>query len=651
VEDEELYPALTPIDINKYKLGRYAAFDVSSEPMFDREGLGEGIASAIDSMVQSISKSESAPRIFEVLQRWEARLFERGYHFLVSGGPNSWAQAGSQVRGGNVLAWQNANELWSVNVYGARRDKIVAALTREVPPTEFCETDDTSVDRTAKDAANKYKYIWAHDNKLQELIERIAGYQYTDERCCLYTRSVADAQRFGVAPKVKPTVFGEDQPEGVTPETEMDSGSVETDQPNIKELTDVWGVLEHRVPLLADDISEMGWLEGAHEIDIAMAKAKCPWIEKKITAGTSGKGTDQYDRMARMNTRLAVKNSTVSGESTQRETTEKFLWFRPSQYFDIQDMTVRAAMFLNFPDGLHVRHMGSDLAFVRNESMDKHCHIVHARPGTGQNRRAIGANYLPCQKALNTWVSLMNRFFVACVPHKYAAANKINIDAINQQQNDPSIITGVTVETGEDISNFFGIEPTPSPQQGMQEAITYFMDGLPEIMDGATPAVFGAEDSQTFGQAKLNKDAALQVFGTPWGAMCFGVAKAQEQAVVCAGDNRITDISSMVPGQGRLRIEIAQLRGGTQCFPKADSGFPESWAETEARVEAMVEAAANSPIYAAVLNYPKNALVLTRSSWRTSCSNLPLLQELISPRHLISLQHQRLPMLPRLRRS
>ena len=619
--------------------GRYAAVDVSPEPMFGPDQLG-GYKSAIEDLTRMASMQDSSARIFEVLQAWEARLFSRGYQFLTNGarGMGLYGGAGAATPA-SIMATGNAMKLFPVNVYGAREDKITAALGREVPGLKFMPKDpDSPPDQTAAEEANRYVKVWQLDSDIKSVLARICRYFYTDGRVVLWTRSVADQQRWGAETPDKDPVFGAGQAEGVTPETELeesgsaaaadsegragdqgpaageDSASGEgpastspsepeepAETPAICEITSAYGVLESKVPIYADDIYEMGWVRIAMEQDVDILRERYPWVADKIEAG----GGDQFDRMARINVRLAVQNSSATGESCMKDATETHTWFRPSQYHAIQDKHTRAVFFENFPDGLRVTHAGSQLALVRNECLDDHIEIRHPRVSDGQSRRSIGANYLPLQKILNQNIGLLVRYFVGCVPRRFAASGPIDVEAINQQTNDPARITPVMLEAGQRIQDITGIENVPTPTTGLMEFVQWLVNGAPEAMDGATPAMFGQGQTGTVGEAALNRDQSLQVFSAPWSQICQGLARAATQAARAAALNRKTRIRSRTPGQQRLVVELENLRGDALCYAESLE-IPQTLAEQEAQTAALIQASSNVELYRSIVNDVQN---------------------------------------------
>jgi len=626
--------------------GKYAAIDVSPEPMFGPDQLGS-YKTAIEQLTQSATRTDSSSRIFEVLQAWEARLFSRGYHFLTTGSKGMGIYGGVGTSTPNsIMATANAMKLFPVNVYGAREDKIVAAGSREIPGLKFGPKDpDSPPDQTAADESDSYLSIWTLDSNIKGAVAKIWRYFYTDETAILWTASWADQQRWGTEKPEKQDVFGVGEAEGVTPETEMlgdgadgeagetnaglgemtgDAGETQggpdsaddavssplveesSEKPAICELTKVYGILEAKRPIYCDEIHEMGYVRLAGEVDVDILRERYPWIEDKIEAGKSVAGSsDQYDRMARINVRLAVQNSTASGETFEKDATETHTWFRPSQYRMIKDKATRKVFYDNFPKGLRVTHAGSELAFVRNESMDDHITIVHSKEGDGQNRRAIGGNYLPLQKILNQNISLLVRYFVGCVPRRYAAEGPLDVAAMNQTTNDPSLITPVVLEAGQKIGDLTGMDNVPQPTTGLMEFVQWLVDGAPEVMDGATPAMFGQGETGTVGEATLNRDQSLQVFSAPWAQTCIGLANAATQAAKCAADNRIANIRSRTPGQGKLTVELANLKGDALCAP-VSLEIPQTLAEQEAQMAQLVEQSPNVAIYQAIVSDPEN---------------------------------------------
>jgi hypothetical protein len=216
--------------------------------MFGPDELGE-YKSAIEQLDDTVTRADSSARVWEVLQTWEARSFSRGYQFLNAGhkGLSMYGGVnGANASGAEIMQTQNTGKLFAVNIYGAREDKIVAALSREVPGLTFVpKRDSDPMDQTAADEAKKYLKVWFTEAEVKEIVGQIAQLFYTDDRVVLRTGSWADEQAWGTeTPAEQQEAFGAEQSEGVTPETEMQPDQEASEVPAVREVTTAYGKLE-----------------------------------------------------------------------------------------------------------------------------------------------------------------------------------------------------------------------------------------------------------------------------------------------------------------------------------------------------------------------------------------------------------------------
>jgi hypothetical protein len=560
--DDSIKPHV-PEPLEPENVGLYAPFEVSPEPMYGPDELGTDVVMAIKGMVEGAGKYEDAARIWEVIQAAEARLFDRGYQWLTNAKSGlAWTIAGTDGNSGvgaGAIGKQDAARMWAVNIYGARKDKIVAALTVKDPEPEFFAIEpDSALDQRTAEESDKYKHLWKQATNVRKLCTKIAGLFYTDDRVALITDTVAYAKK----------------------------GEVQ-----YKEVTRAYGKLEFAVPMSIDEDEDIPWCKRSREIDLSTAKEKYSWL-KNISGGAGGNG--QIDRTCRLTVRNAVTNQTgMTSNATDKAVTETTWWVRPSQYRDVVDDGIRKQLREMFPEGMRIVMCGGEFAYCRNEDMEDCVIILYSRDGTGQNRRSIGSNNLVTQKILNYDFSLFNRYMTACVPRRMHDAKAINNEAINQQRSDPAYSMPVDTEDGaRDMNTFTAIESVPSPPAELSAFIDSMISDLPNELDGASPAMFGGTDgTDTVGGITIQRDQALQVFGTPYNAMTWGIAISCGNAARWAGKNRKGIESGMVPGVGRISVDMAVLGAGdAYCFPEADSGFPESESEKEQRATAFMDA-------------------------------------------------------------
>jgi hypothetical protein len=558
--------AIKPLELSPLQvedLGLYAPFEVSPEDMYGADELGTDLVSAIKSMVDGSCLYENAAWVWEKIQAAEARLFDRGYQWLTNdktGG--AWVIAGTGGNGGigsGGIKSQDRDKLWSINIYGARKDKIVAALTVKDPEPEFFpRLPESAIDQQYAEQAEQYKHLWKQATNVRNLCVKVGGLMYTDDRVALITESIA---------------YGKDE-----------SGEIK-----IEEKTRAYGKLEFSVPMSIDEDEPLPWCRRARELDSAIAKEKYSWV-KNISAGSGGDG--KTDRTCRLTVRNAVANQTgFTSNAQDRAVTETTWWVRPSQYRDVVDEGLRKMLRSAFPDGMRIVFAGDQFCYCRNEKMDDCVIILYSREGTGQNRRSIGSNNLTTQKVLNYDFRLFNRYMTATVPRKFHRKDKINSEALQQQRDDPGYSTPVDADTGEDINSFTGTEQVPQPPAQLLDFIQQMTTELPQELDGASPAMFGGTDgTDTVGGITIQRDQALQVFGTPYNATTWGIAISCGNAAKWAGKNRSGKASGMVPGVGRISVDFSKMANGdAYCFPEADSGFPESEAEKEQRLKDFID--------------------------------------------------------------
>ena len=627
-------------------LGMYAPIEFSSEPFADLSEDAQGALMQLDILA---TKTDVAARRFEVEQDWEALHFDRGYQHLLRGKQGGWILPG-QASGFGPTSQANNNTVYDTNVYGSKGDIIVAALSRELPKVEFFPANpDYGPDIIAAEESENFKEIWARNNNLHKLLVDCARIFWNEDRVLAWTRYELNGQLYGFEgddgkeapvtsedllnpPDETPT--GQEGLDEVLEQTESpldedeEETSEETEEENSvtppaepmkkargREVTSLHGKLDHKVPIAVDEIKDMQFVQLYEDLDVAIAKAKFPWIASKIKPGSDGNSEVELDRIARENTRQAVLGAYVTGDSLQRHTVVKHTWFRPSMFMDdsVNDLT-RAELLEAFPNGALLVKAGANYAYSKNESMDAHLAIAHPFSGKGQNRRALGTSLISVQKRINDWVDLQDDFFKRTVPKKWMNAEAFDMQAIKTQTNVPGSTGPFQPQPGlTTMDQYIMVEPTPQPQNALADFIKWFITTLSEEITGALPSLFGAATGEnTVGNAVIQMDSALQRIGCPWNNIQDLFAECARQAVGCAADCREgKKISQQLPGRGKVSVNTANLAGNVLCYPEANPAFPESWNQKEAKLIKMIDASTQNEAI---------------RQWLFSPANLPILQ-------------------------
>ncbi len=386
--------------------------------------------------------------------------------------------------------------------------------------------------------------------------------------------------------------------------------------PRGKEIAEVYGKLEAKVPINAEKIEDFPFLQVSKEYDYAYVKGMFPDKAEKIRPGSAGAGENELDRIARINACLSLEASYVTGDSMVRDCTVQRTWFRPAMFMEVEDMTARVELLEAFPNGCLCVIAGEAFIFSRQESMDDHCTLVQAFPGSGQNRIALCSKLLSIQKRVNNWIDLLNDYFIRCVPIRWISNALGDPEAITDQSSvpgsfvfyDPSQLVA-QAQTGQPP---IFVEPVPVQNPAMPEFIQFFINQLPQLLVGALPSLFGANaNTDTVGGIAIQRDQALGRLGTPWHAIQVATARYFRQAVALAAQMRTKPLMG-IDKDRIIRVELSQLKGNILAFPEEDSNFPESWVQKQARYQMLLTDAANPLIQQFLTATPQNLRTAVR---------------------------------------
>jgi len=167
---------------------------------FPNAELSEEARNALKTLCDIVGNKDVAARRWEVEQSWEARLFDRGYQYLLPRKGGGWILPPFATNYGSGTSRSNGARFYGyeTNVYTTYNEIVTAALTRDIPGVRFQPANpECDGDITAADAATSYARIFSRNNNLLELQHQIAYYLRNDGRCVLVTNHVVDAQRFG----------------------------------------------------------------------------------------------------------------------------------------------------------------------------------------------------------------------------------------------------------------------------------------------------------------------------------------------------------------------------------------------------------------------------------------------------------------------
>src|SRR6185437_8059394 len=273
--------------------GNLAPKDGPSQDYFDylgpdgkKDKLDPKLQAKLKALISQFAKRELFPRIWEIRAARKQRFFYRNIQHLMWDADNFTYQINQNSQGGAGADSTSAKEpdlLQVFNIYLGYAKSFMAVFSQNGAGIRFEPEDPRSaVDIRAKEAAEKMKRIIEKFNDPKALQIEIARLLWTDGRVVAYTRYVTDGQRFGFEDESYP----DEALEGVQNDPEQLAQRVKIAKG--REIIGVGGVLEWKVPIATKDIHQWPYAQYSQEYDIAIEKAKYPWVAEKLTAGAHG---------------------------------------------------------------------------------------------------------------------------------------------------------------------------------------------------------------------------------------------------------------------------------------------------------------------------------------------------------------------------
>ena len=654
---------------NQYQIGQLSGLEWS--PVKNAE-LNEEQKNAVLELYRDAAKRDYPARLVEVITAWEAALFYRGFQFLLPRRGGGWVIPGESTGYGPSMQMDLA--LLPTNIYSARSQMIIAALTRTVPTVVFAPQDPTNdADITMEESAEKFLQVIRRNNDFIMTQTDAARILWNDGRFGYWSRFVKDGQKFGwEEDDVPDDLVPEDEPaeEGTTPieeaagsetpeaadtaqegpgdegqeaqpeqefepqediegqqpaEEESEEGEQEEKPIPIKERTPrgqevrtAHGKLEMKiVPMMANDIDEVDVLMLDIEYDETRAKGMFPKIASKIKAGDLGLAEGEIAKLARQNVKLGMQSTYVTSSSVASDVTVGRAWFKTSYLMGIKDEKIREELIEMFPNGMLLCYAGKELAYARNESMYDCWALGHAYSGDGQNRNAMGTSTLPIQKRINNWLDLMNDFFVRAIPKKWMDNKTFNVQAIRGQSNIPGDIGAFKYRPGVSVDQLVFVEPAVVPPGELADFIKEYSGPLAELLSGAYPALAGGDTGTADSGVAIatQRDSALGRLAPTWHSIKKCESESCRQLIVWGAKCRDKSINEKIPGGEVVTIEINDLKSGNiACYPESDENFPVTYTQKKNDFKEVFDAATKSPQLGEVFFNGANLMFMKRMS-------------------------------------
>lgn len=636
----------------------------SNAPLGFKKKLTRDHVNAIKSLVQKWARRDYPARLIEVIQAWEAALFYRGFQFLIPQRGGGWIIPGESTGYGPTMQMDLA--LLPTNIYSARAQMIIAALTRTVPTVRFePERADNDAQITSAESADKFKEVIYKNNDCIQIQTDGCRYLWCDGRYLYWSRYVKDGPRFGWEEDDEPNdlvpenedVSGEgndaierasenfepgnetkDGEELQSAENQNESEEEEEEEketpifertPRGKEIRTAHGKIEVKLsPMFANDLDEVDVLDYSNEVDVSRAKGMTPWIMDDIKANNASQAAmGEIARLARQNVKLGMQSTYVTADSIAADTTCQRVWLRTHCFTEVEGANkdvLRDELIEMFPDGCYAMFMGETFAFARNESINDSWALAQAYSGDGQNRNAMGTSTLPIQKRLNNWLDLMNDLFVRTIPKKWMDSKAFAVEAIRQQTNVPGDIGPFKRQPGVPVAELIFVEPAITPPVTLADFIKEYSGPLAELLSGAYPALAGGDVGTADSGVAIatQRDSALGRLAPTWHSIKNAEATSMKQLVRWGAKCRDKSINERIPGGETIVLEVNDLKGNITVFAESDENFPETYTQKKNSMMQVVDSLIKNPQFGEIFFNAAN-LEFMQTMWGISDFYIP----------------------------
>jgi hypothetical protein len=636
------------------------------------EELAPRIVNTLRGLVTQYREEGLTARRYEIRRIRQARLFWQGMQYAWwNPGDQQW-HLPTEVGAHNGQSEEDMPRYQFVtNLYQAFGLSFISVLSQDVPTTRFYpQSAQSLLDLSAARMASEVADLVERNNHVERLLTALAFFLWTDGKVGGYVRYVADAQRFGWhdEPNIEPIeiALGPDYyvcPEcgvetpapaageiteasaagnqaGKKPEKQPAQNAPQPDPvcsacgtaltpddlrpaeevcvprvvgsrrvPNGQEVISIVGGLELNTPVWANEMHEFPYLQWQMEVHRAKLKAAYPHAADKIEMGGPAEADDVYARASRVSIAQGMP-TTLPGDALVNLVTFARTWIRPWAFHAIEDAAVREALLQLFPDGCYAAFAGDTYCESRSETMDDRWRVLHALPGDGQNRPAVGSSLVEIQERYNTLSNIQAETYEYGIPPIYADPQVIDFDALQQQTAEPAAHYPARARPGQPLAaSFFQPAPAQVPPDMLRHQ-EELMGPIPQFLSGLFPAVFGGEmeSQKTATGYAMARDQALGRLGLVWRRLKQFYSDVMLLGVDCFRKNRPDDVEIPLLGEdGIFRsrwIRLADLKGNIFAHPESDEAFPRQKSQQRAVIQQLMSV--NDPMVQRALTDPAN---------------------------------------------
>jgi hypothetical protein len=621
------------------------------------------LAKAFVDVLRTMDMEEDYVRYRHVLKWRKHLLYWNSIQYLVESlSDRDWLTPGQIAQRNPELEVEPALYAKVVNVFKAHGEIFIGALSQGLPTVRFFPKDaDDPEDIIAAKAFSKISELIQRQNKARLLLMKALFVYYNQGLVACYNENKED-ERFGqVHIKEYEDVdiinrehycpacgysFGAEQfqPEAamggqaqeqappqsgplpmpqqqcpqcgavVDPEHDDTAGSMQVAapdrvEPKNREVLEVYGPLNVKIPLWVRDQAGTPYLNLETEESVLMMKDMYPEIADKIQ-GQSYAG--DFEREARV-------PSAYRNDFPKNICTVSRVWFRPWAYYYFENKTdetgaeIFETLKTDYPNGAYVVIINKEIvAEICHDKLDDHWTITENPLSETLHPDPPATAMVPLQDITNELTNITLETVEFGIGETFADGQVLDFDAYSSQEARPGQITKASFPGGGQslAAGFHQIKP--ATLSGEVDIFAERVTTVTQFVMGSYPSVYGGAQTTGSGTAReyeLSKSSALQRWSSTWTILQDWWAQVMAKSTRSFAKNMIQDEKFAVArGTNFVSVWIKQIELSGEVgdvMPEVAETFPISWSQKRDVILDMIKL--KDPMIAAVLSHPENA--------------------------------------------
>lgn len=495
------------------------------------------------------------------------------------------------------------------NFYQAYGLSFIALISSDIPSwNPYPKSREVQEDITAAKVALDVGDLIERNNDPEKCLETMGRLLWTDGIVGQYWRYVVDGERFGY--KTMP-VLGAQQVDldGQSLSLAVPQGTEKI--PQGQEVVTYVGGLELVLPNYADDFHDCAYLQWNTEPHRARLKAAYPHAAQGIDSNSGLTADQAYERLSRLSIKQNIPIM-VPGDALDVLPTFSRTWLRKWAFQRFEDKALVQELEELFPDGCYVAFAGLEFCEARSENIDKHWKVLHALPGDGQSRPAVGESLIDIQERYNTLSNIQTETYEYGIPPIYVDPGPLDFDALKDQISEPASMFPMRAKPGMALADsFFNPDPAKEPAT-LSATMQELMGPTAQFLTGLFPAIFGGEmsDVKTASGYAMARDQAMGRIGLIWRKVKKFYADGIGMGLEIFKENRPEDVEVPFPGENDAEkakwIRLADFQGNVMVESEPDEAMPRLKTQQRGVLTNLLELAATSPVLMKFLDAPAN---------------------------------------------